>query len=296
MEKEIFSNIPEKDSVFFEVFDENITKTAGIKDYLKGFINSNGVSSEIDGFLNSKEFKPDKENKGYLVMSAMGAAEAWGSNMNCDSFDESELKQSYKTFEKGYAYEEHENKDPRKSVGRILFSCYNDKMRRVELVVEVNDKKGKGEKFLKKLWQVSMGTTIQYDECPVCGNKAKTKKDYCEHIKKDLGKIMPNGIKVVMKNVGCKFFDISFVTVAADLVGRTLRKIASKQETKEAEITKNVESNVSPNVIKIEDAIKKVYDGKKLPKEYKKVEDKIKEGKLQEASFILEKMAESLTH
>ena len=295
MEKEVTSNIPTDDMLFFDIYAEKI-KTAGILDYADGFINGKGVDEQINAFINSSNFKPKKEKNGYLVMSAMGAEEAWGSNLNCDAFKEQELKNSYKTFENGYAYEEHANKDPKKSVGKILFSCYNEKMRRVELVVEVFDKAGNGEKFMKKLWQVSMGTTIKYDECPVCGNKAKTTKDYCKHIKNELGKIMPDGTKVVMINVGCKFFDISFVRIAADLTGRTIKKIASAKKCKEAEINKEIDSNIAPNkIMSIDEAIKSVYSGKSLPKELKPVEKKIKEGKLGEAKETMDLVLESLT-
>lgn len=288
MDKIIHNNIPTGDMLFFSVFDEGITKTAGVKENLENFITGKGVDDEMYDFIKSSKFKPDKKKNGYLIMSAMGAEEAWGSNMNCDSFKESELLSSYKTFENGHAFEEHENKDPAKAVGKIIFAVYNKKMRRVELLVEVFNKNEKGKKFMDKLWQVSMGTRILYDVCPVCGNKAKVKKDYCEHIKKSLGKIMPNGVKVVMENVGCKFFDISFVVIAADLTGRTIEKVASV--VKDAKIDKEIQNNIpKSDIMTLEESIKKVYKGEKLPKELEVVEKSIKEGRLADAKFYLEK-------
>ena len=289
MEKIIENNIPSGDMLFFNLFEDNQIKTAGMKENIEDFVTGKGVDDEVYKFLKSDKFKPDKKNNGYLIMSAMGAEEAWGSNMNCDSFKESELLKSYKTFENGYAFEEHENKDPKKAVGKILFSWYNKKMRRVELVVEVFDKNEKGKKFMDKLWQVSMGTKIEYDVCPVCGNKAKVKKDYCVHIKKSLGKIMPDGTKVVMENVGCKFFDISFVRIAADLTGRTLEKIASKIK-KVAEIEKEVENNLPESkILDLNDIVKKVYKKEKLPDSMEVIERAIKEGRMDDANFYLKK-------
>lgn len=45
-------------------------------------------------------------------------------------------------------------------------------------------------------------------------------KDYCEHMKKLPGRILPDGRKVYVYNDFCRFFDISFVIVGADRTAR----------------------------------------------------------------------------
>ena len=127
MIKNVCSNIEADEMLFLDIYAEK-TKTAGIMDYADGFVRAGGMDVGISNFLNSDKFKPNKSENGYLVMSAMGVEEAWGSNMNMDAFKEKELLSSCKTFENGYAYEEHENKDPKKALGKILFSCYNKKI------------------------------------------------------------------------------------------------------------------------------------------------------------------------
>jgi hypothetical protein len=42
---------------------------------------------------------------------------------------------------------------------------------------------------------VSMGCRIQHSVCSICGNKAKTKFEYCDHIKYMRGKIFNDGKK-----------------------------------------------------------------------------------------------------
>ena len=125
MEKIINSNLEYDNRIYFDVFEGCSEKTAsknGVADYMKEFLKKDGVDKSIYEFLKSDKFKPNKEKNGYLIMSAMGAEEVWGSNMNYDAFKRKELKKSFKSFENGHAFEQHKNDDPEKSVGKILFS------------------------------------------------------------------------------------------------------------------------------------------------------------------------------
>lgn len=72
-----------------------------------------------------------------------------------------------------------------------------------------------------------------------------TRKDYCEHTKKSMNKILPDGRKVFVYNDYPKFFDISFVFIGADKTAKVMMKIAGAgrlwdtpdepQETSQAE-------------------------------------------------------------
>ncbi len=160
-----------------------------------------------------------KEGKTYALCNAMTAYEYFGPNRNNDAFEDEVLKRTHKTFEKAGVYVHHKNKDQSKSLGRVLFAFYNDKMKRVELLLELDDEKA--SEIVKKLKDgnllaVSMGSKNPYDVCSICGKKSKNRNEYCDHLKKMMGKILPNGKKVFAFNPHPNFFDISFVTIPAD--------------------------------------------------------------------------------
>lgn len=207
-------------------------------------IASNKMSDEIKDYI-SKHIEKDP-NHVYVLVSALGSGEFWGSNVNSDYFPEKEILDSYKSFEEyGHVFTHHENKDPKKSKGGILLAHYNPRMRRVELIVKVN--RNKAPKICQdidngKMWDVSMGCKVPYDVCSICGNKAYTKSDYCEHIKYQKGEILPDGRRVYMININPRFFDISFVFIGADRTAKSLKKIASviQPNTKVSSIDKEV--------------------------------------------------------
>jgi hypothetical protein len=113
---------------------------------------------------------------------------------------------------------------------------------------------------------VSMGTKVPFDTCSICLDwklyrealqtfkpgrhkhpgiavlefhkrlKAKngvgirglsiTRKDYCEHAKRVMNRILPDGRKVFVYNDFPRFFDISFVFIGADKTAKVMLKIA----------------------------------------------------------------------
>jgi len=107
---------------------------------------------------------------------------------------------------------------------------------------------------------VSMGTKVPFDTCSICldwdtyhraqatfikgkdkhpgeavlrWHKAKkirgvsiTRADYCEHAKREMNRIRPDGRKVFVYNDYPRFFDISFVFIGADRTAKTMMKIA----------------------------------------------------------------------
>ena len=170
---------------------------------------------------------------------AMGATEAYGPNRNGDGFKEAALKDHHPTFVKfAKHYRHHKNKDPDKSYGQVKASHYNEHMRRVELLVALNGTKEAAEKHggfvadkeLEKLESgkdlpVSMACKIAYDVCSGCGNKAKTRKEYCTDdtcryggCKDNLTKVAADGHILHVDNPHPTFFDISSVFRPADRI------------------------------------------------------------------------------
>jgi hypothetical protein len=207
-------------------------------------INFNNVSriktaSEATDYI--KEIKP-KKGKTYVLVLAVSASEAYGPNRNGDAFSEKPIKgligegetllDSHESFENAGIYQHHVNKDKAKSMGKVMKSFYNPKMRRVELLLELDNTKAK--KVVEKIASgsfpaVSMGCKIKYDVCSRtgCHNKARTQADYCDHAKYAMNEIDPKtGEKNFVYNPSPKFFDISFVMRPADRVGYMMRKVA----------------------------------------------------------------------
>jgi hypothetical protein len=108
---------------------------------------------------------------------------------------------------------------------------------------------------------VSMGCKVPYDLCTICTDWRKyykaeatydpskhqsigkavlaynrqdpirglspTTKDYCDHLRFQLNKIMPDGKQAGMINRYPRFFDISFVFIGADRTAKVMAKLAS---------------------------------------------------------------------
>lgn len=187
----------------------------------------------IAAYIN--EAKPIK-GRTQILLTALGAGEYWGDNANGDMFYERSLAHEgrdygHKTFEY-YAniFKHHVNKDPKAGYGNVPLSVYNQQMHRVELIVSLENAKASDivariERGEYPDW--SMGCKIPYDRCSICDNKAPTRKQYCEHLRYNLGRIDPEtGKKVYAINDYPKFFDISYVLIGADRIAKTLKKVA----------------------------------------------------------------------
>lgn len=196
----------------------------------------------------------------YVVMNAVGSDEIWGSNRNGDGYPKSGLSHKslrtdmgtindygYKTFEY-YAklFLHHCNKNPKNNFGDLIFAHWNPLNERVELIVGINRKSGSdiissvenGDNVA-----VSIGCKVKFDICSICGNKSKTRKQYCKHMVKhmneiidsdtaakwsrELNKIILPGSKVYAINPYPRFFDISKVHIGADNTSFILGKAAS---------------------------------------------------------------------
>ena len=96
-------------------------------------------ASKINEFLKTVEAE---EGKTKLLVLAMGAGESYGPNRNGDFFHEHDLVEHHPTFEKHARwYKHHQNKDPNKSYGKVAKSFYNNTMKRVELLCEIDNAK-----------------------------------------------------------------------------------------------------------------------------------------------------------
>ncbi len=180
-----------------------------------------------------------------VYVLAVSSWEAYAENKNGDGFPEFPYMESakppwiaadetlthhYKSFEThGHNYRHHVNKDPKKAVGKVMKAFWNPPMHRVELLIDLEDAKAPdlAERIAAgEFPPVSMGTRVKYDVCNICGNRAPTRAQYCDHLKYQMREILPDGRKVCALNPSPKFFDISWVFKPADINAYMMKKVA----------------------------------------------------------------------
>jgi hypothetical protein len=199
-------------------------------DSAKGLMKQ-AADSRIQKFASTLKSSPDKI---YVHILAMGASEFYGANLNLDYFPEENLKACYKTFETNpaYIYFHHVNKNPATSMGKIIFAIFNERMHRVELVGEIDRIKSKG--IVERIERgdfpsTSMACKTPKDVCSICGNEATTRQKYCTHLRNELGRIYPDGRRVMAINSApLSFHDLSYVYKGADVTSSFLQKLASE--------------------------------------------------------------------
>jgi len=169
---------------------------------------------------------------------ALGAYEGIGQNRNGDLFKEAECIKHYKTFVKsgskrsdgsydGRALNRHhKNKPEDPKYGNIKAAAYNKDMRRIELVVGLDNDKCAEE--LHKLASgeqinVSMAAKVASDVCTWCGHEAKDDRGRCEHIPAKIGELNKQGEMCGMDNVSPRWFELSIVGRPADRIGMSLK-------------------------------------------------------------------------
>lgn len=193
------------------------------------------------------ELKPDKNHVGIHVV-ALGDTEAYRANRNGDGFTREACKKYHPTFvEFGHVFRHHRNKDPKKSIGDIVASAFNDIMDRVELFIHADREKAAPElERLERDGEIcfSMACMVDHDRCSICGAKRKHAGDEleCEHVRDHLGELMEDGRHVFTFNDEPKFFDISFVGKPADRIAWDLMKVMPDEED-EAKDDKDEEKN-----------------------------------------------------
>ena len=206
-------------------------------DFLKTVQPEAGVSYVLVNALGSYEFYDDNRNgDGFPARpfnvgkrALCGHPECTGSLDGWVSEPET-LLHHYKTFEQfGGIYKHHVNKDPSKSLGDVKHAFWNDRMKRVELLLRVVDERD--AQIARRIGDgdfpaVSMGCHVRWDVCTICGHRAPTRAQYCEHALNLLRSILADGRRVCVLNPSPRFFDISFVFKPADETGWTLQKVA----------------------------------------------------------------------
>jgi hypothetical protein len=127
---------------------------------------------------------------------AVGAHELWGVNRNGDGYTAATLARHHDSFVKRaswYRHHDHHPHSPR--YGRIVASAYNPALGRVEVVGALYATKraaadGAGDKGriadteLDLLGRgedvpVSKGSRVKTDVCMCCGNRARSRAEYC---------------------------------------------------------------------------------------------------------------------
>ena len=211
----------------------NMEKTAGI-----------ALKKDTELLPDIREYianlRPDK-NKIYILAVAVAVAEYWGNNKNGDRFRYEELypgddidNYGYKTLEHAKIYVEHNNKPNSPSIGQVLKAFMNHKMGRVEVIYYIDRNNALAKNIVQDIDQgilpdVSMGCKVAYDVCTICGKKARTPADRCEHIPRYLNKIFPDGRICGMDNIKPVFFDLSIVKNRAEQIAVSMMKVASSK-------------------------------------------------------------------
>lgn len=187
-----------------------------------------------------------------IHLIALGATEGTGPNKNSDGVKEADCVSCHHTFVKhARFFRNHLNKNKAISYGVIKFSSYNEKMKRIELLVALNSTKQAAEhnkglvadKEMEKLAKeeelgVSMALRLPFDVCTGCGNKSKNREEYCTSpreggfckrggLRYSLGKVCEDGHILHADNPNPTFFDISHVFRPADRIAYVFGKIAS---------------------------------------------------------------------
>lgn len=192
---------------------------------------------EIDNIKIAKDELP-------IHLIALGAYETYGANRNGDAFSERVCKNYHPTFVKFARYFNNHKNKPAKGhphFGLVKASAWNDKMKRVELVLALNTEKSAtdrnggliDQKALEKIAAgedipVSMACRVPYDVCSWCDNQAKTRDDYCGMDKCAAGGCADNLTRLVkvagdlhhlhVRNEYPTWFDISRVFRPADRI------------------------------------------------------------------------------
>ena len=183
------------------------------------------------------------------LVIALGAYEGTGANRNGDIFKEAECLKNYETFirsgkkTKEGSYDgralnrHHKNKPEDPKYGNIKAAAYNKKMKRIELLIGMDNDKCAEE--IQKLAEgkqinVSMAAKVAYDKCTWCGYEAKDDRHRCKHIPKELGEINKRGEMCSMDNINPKWFELSIVGRPADRIGMSLKLASDTQYIKTA--------------------------------------------------------------
>jgi hypothetical protein len=194
------------------------------------------VSEELVEY--AKTIKSDPKHR-YAAIAPLGASEYWGPNNRGDIWPEEALNPKekdawwgYKTFEKANLFQHHLNRDPALAIGDIVKSVWNDDMKRVEVIARFDIDKTPPN-IIKSIdeggeLEVSMGAKVpEGDVCSKCGNRAKSRLLYCDHLKTRMASLDTDGTYIGAINEKPVFFDLSVVTKPAAEESGFIMKVAT---------------------------------------------------------------------
>lgn len=188
-----------------------------------------------------------------VYVLAVSGWETYGENKNGDGFPEFPYKEDasppwiapddvlplhYKSFEQhGNNYRHHQNKDPKKAVGKVMKAFWNPTMHRVELLIDLDDEKAPdlAERIASgEFPPVSMGTRVRYDVCMLpgtlirtqeghkniedltagdlvrthCGKNEKIKKVFSRTVRNEVLQVTANGVPVITCTKSHPFYTV----------------------------------------------------------------------------------------
>ena len=233
-------------------------QTATLVDPVRGkFFKEAFLEKEASMFDELIQGVTPEKGKSYLHVISLGSLEKYGANSNGDAFNmtyrdfripspkegvEEIIKlggglEKYhdSTFKKeGAVYKNHKNGLKKgKPSGKVIDACINPKMQRGELLLEVDN--DVWSKELEKLASgdnvyLSMGCLVPTDCCSICGNRAASREEYCEHLTNHMGQLDKEGNAVFAINDKQTFHDISGVLVPADKIACGLRFVKGMEK------------------------------------------------------------------
>lgn len=250
---------------------------ASILSLQKESLEKTAACDAIKGFIATLSPKP---GHAYLHINTLGSSETYGPTKNGDFFSEDTLRKYHKTFETNPAkfFKHHHNKNGAPHYGEVIFSTFNENMKRIELIVEVDEETTPEINSLiaqGKFPKVSMACRLPMDRCSICDNEARTRNEYCNHLKYEMGKIYPDGRRVYAINEkNISWFDCSWVIVPADptasvlvkVAGADVNQIVGSAERAEKEGFSETPLNKQAAVVKLAELIKQISEGVVLDK------------------------------
>ncbi len=163
-----------------------------------------------------------------VVQVALGTYERYGLNRNWDGFPKEACEAYHPTFVRaGLMYRNHDNKDPKKSIGLIKAAAFDPRMDWIKLLLFIDEKKASDELTrLERDGELpgSMSCRVPWDRCTKCNTLRRGKKDrnQCGHVKEALGRMLDDGHVVGTLNDHPRFSEYSIVNRPADRVAWTL--------------------------------------------------------------------------
>jgi len=180
-----------------------------------------GLNRNGDGF-NERAYNVGKEPTCGCCRLDHGR-DAWVTSDEC-------VQNHFRTYENGHVFRHHVNKDPKKAIGKVLKAFWNPFMHRVEVLEDIDNDRAPdlAEQIADGEFPAkSMGCRIKFDVCTKCGHRSPTRKQYCDHLKWQMGHLEPDtGIRYGALNPSPRFFDSSWVIRPADRTGYMLKKVA----------------------------------------------------------------------